>query len=130
METGIVHASDWFPTLLSAAGLEFDDDLDGVDQWERMKDPSVPEPREEMLYNLFVPGNNLYGVWDGIDSWPPISAIRVGNWKYIWRAYGFGGWSTEIMLTQIILMLNTDVQCGGGGAKLIVFIDIVYLGYL
>ena len=47
-----------------------------------------------MLYNLYVPGNDLYGVWDGIDSWPPISAIRVGNWKYIWRAYGFGGWSS------------------------------------
>ena len=94
VETGMVHATDWFPTLLSAAGLDHDEDVDGVDQWEKMKNSSLPEPRQEMLYNLYIPPKDVYGVWDAIDSWPPISAIRVGDWKYIWRAYGFDGWST------------------------------------
>ena len=93
VETGLVHATDWFPTLLSAAGLQHDEEVDGVDQWEKIKDSSLPEPRQEMLYNLFVPSSDFYGVWSEIDSWPPISAIRVGDWKYIWRAYGFDGWS-------------------------------------
>ena len=94
VETALFHATDWFPTILNAAGLDHEDDLDGVDQWERLKDSSKPEPREEMLYNMFLPSDDIYGVWNGIDSWPPISAIRVGDWKYIWRAYGFSGWST------------------------------------
>ena len=28
----------------------------------------------------------------GLDAWPPVSAIRVGDWKYIWRSLGFAGW--------------------------------------
>ena len=94
IETGMVHANDWFPTLLSAAGLEYDEDIDGVDQWEKIKDPSLPNPRQEMLYNLFLPvGNSYLGIWDELDTWPPFAAIRVGDWKYIWREYGFDGWS-------------------------------------
>ena len=90
----MVHATDWFPTLLSAAGLEYDEDIDGVDQWEKIKDPSLPNPRQEMLYNHFLPvGNSYLGIWDELDTWPPFAAIRVGDWKYIWREYGFDGWS-------------------------------------
>ena len=67
--------------------------MDGVDQWARLTDSSMPIAREEMLYNLVLPIDYLdLGLWGGIDTWPPISAIRVGDWKYIWRAYGFAGW--------------------------------------
>ena len=88
VEQGMFHVTDWFPTLLSAAGLEHDDDIDGVDQWEKMKDSSLPEPRKEMLYNLRVRDMTRFG----LDSWPPLSAIRVGDWKYIWRNFGYDGW--------------------------------------
>ena len=91
VETGMFHVTDWFPTLLSAAGLDYDEDIDGVDQWEKMKESSLPDPRQEMLYDLMIPSYNI-DVGITIDSWPPISAIRVGDWKYIWRTFGYDGW--------------------------------------
>ncbi|KAK3801923.1 hypothetical protein RRG08_004789 [Elysia crispata] len=51
---GIIHAVDWFPTLLSAAGIlprESPSDLDGVDQWEAITAMS-PSRRSEVVYNL------------------------------------------------------------------------------
>jgi len=92
-ETGMFHVSDWFPTLLSAAGLEKEEGLDGVDHWARLTDSSAPHAREEMLYNMFLPIDTLnLGIWGDIDAWPPIAALRVGDYKYIWRQYGFAGW--------------------------------------
>ena len=48
-----MHVTDWFPTLLSAAGLApSKDDLDGIDQWPALMDPTTASPRKEMLYNI------------------------------------------------------------------------------
>ena len=48
-----MHVTDWFPTLLSAAGLTPSaDDLDGIDQWEALMDASTASPRKEMLYDI------------------------------------------------------------------------------
>ena len=53
VEQGLVHVTDWFPTLLSAAGLApSKDDLDGIDQWEALIDASTASPRKEMVYNI------------------------------------------------------------------------------
>ena len=48
-----MHVTDWFPTLLSSAGLTSSmDDLDGIDQWGTLLDDSKPAPRQEMIYNI------------------------------------------------------------------------------
>ena len=49
------HVTDWLPTLIRAAGGDAAKvdmgNIDGVDQWESLKDGSVGK-REEMLYNI------------------------------------------------------------------------------
>jgi len=81
----LLHVTDWFPTLLSAAGLRPSvPGLDGLDQWAALNS-SLPGPRQELLYNIFYP------VWD-LAQGPPISALRQGDWKYIRRTVGYAGW--------------------------------------
>ena len=54
-----MHVTDWFPTLLSSAGLTpSSDDLDGIDQWEALLDDATPSPRQEMIYNIAKNGGN------------------------------------------------------------------------
>lgn len=54
--TGLMHVSDWFPTMLALSGIEYtpDDDhpLDGVNQLPGWKGESTP--RTSMLYNMYV----------------------------------------------------------------------------
>ncbi|KAK3733367.1 hypothetical protein RRG08_004795 [Elysia crispata] len=72
---GIIHAVDWFPTLLSAAGIlprESPSDLDGVDQWEAITAMS-PSRRSEVVYNLDYHPLPIQGR----------AAIRVGEYKLI-----------------------------------------------
>ena len=91
VEQTMVHVSDWFPTLLTAAGLPVPEGLDGLDLWPRLRDPLQVSPRQEMLYNIqifqpsFLPHPN--------SPWPPVAALRQGDWKYIWRTFGYNGWS-------------------------------------
>ena len=52
------HVTDWLPTLINAAGgsleeLGIDSPLDGVDQWESLRDGSDGQ-RTEMLYNIIA----------------------------------------------------------------------------
>ena len=74
-----MHVTDWFPTLLSAAGIAQPTaeikDLDGLDQWAQLKDSSLESPRTEMVYNIFYPNFPEYNVTGG----PPISAIRLDS---------------------------------------------------
>ena len=84
--TKLTHVTDWFPTLLSAAGLTpSEQGLDGIDQWATLKDLSMEPVREEMVYNIFYP------TWD-LSGGPPISALRQGDWKFLRRTVGFAGW--------------------------------------
>jgi arylsulfatase B len=52
--TGLIHASDWLPTLFRAAGGNVDElgSIDGIDQWENLVDEVIPSKRTEMLYNI------------------------------------------------------------------------------
>jgi len=86
-----MHVTDWFPTLLSVAGLtpSTPDLLDGLNQWDQLRDPSLPSPRTEMIYNIFVPNFPEYNITGG----PPVSAIRMNEWKYIHRTMGYAGWT-------------------------------------
>jgi len=83
VEQGMMHVTDWFPTLLSSAGLTpSSDELDGVDQWDALLDDTISSPRQEMIYNIVKDGDST-----------PTAAIRSGDWKYIWSASGYNGWA-------------------------------------
>ena len=88
ISTTWMQMTDWFPTILSIAGLSpTRPDLDGLDQWAQLQDASLESPRKEMIYNIFYPNR------PPITGGPPISAIRVGDWKYIHRTIGYSGWA-------------------------------------
>ena len=99
VESSVVHLADWLPTLLAATGLEAATGLDGLSMWDRLRDPNLPSPRSgtggkyhlvitfsflicvsrtEMVYNV-----NLFPALlnPDFDSWPPIAALRQGDWK-------------------------------------------------
>ena len=61
-ENMTMHITDWFPTLLSAAGADPEryDDVDGVDQWPALTEGEETQ-RNVTVYNLKtlpVSGNN------------------------------------------------------------------------
>merc|ERR1712198_125145 len=82
-----LHVTDWYPTILSMAGLSSkESDLDGIDHWSQLQDPTLSGERIEMVYNIFYPTFTL-------GDKTPIAAIRKGNWKYIKRTVGFSDWT-------------------------------------
>ena len=68
----LLHITDWFSTLLSAAGddLENVEDLDGVDQWDALN-TGAESNRNEIVYNLKI-----------IDM---SGSIRVGPYKLLFH---------------------------------------------
>lgn len=70
---GLMHAVDWFPTIVEAAGLKYEDTkMDGVSLWKSIT-KSSPSPRHELVYNL----DNKTVPAEGH------AAIRVGDMKLI-----------------------------------------------
>ncbi|XP_052786414.1 arylsulfatase B-like [Mya arenaria] len=75
----MIHAVDWFPTLLTLAGGEPDAGMDGVNQWPTVSS-GAPSARSEFVYNI-----------DDIDK---NAAIRVGQYKLIEGSPGhYNGWT-------------------------------------
>jgi len=77
---GLIHVTDWSPTFLTMAGVEYDEEyFDGVDQ-SKMFTEGCPSERDEMIYNIDIEytGRFFYGN----------AAIRKGDMKMIW---GFPG---------------------------------------
>ena len=58
LSRSLIHVSDWLPTLISAAGgdihtmIEDGDNIDGVNQWEELRDGLGSNKRRLMLYNI------------------------------------------------------------------------------
>ncbi|XP_064601359.1 arylsulfatase J-like [Liolophura sinensis] len=72
----MIHAVDWFPTILHLAGVTPDRDIDGVNQWPTLSE-GVISARKEFVYN--------------IDE--SQAAIRVGKYKLIQGSAGdLNGW--------------------------------------
>ncbi|GIX71899.1 hypothetical protein CDAR_439171 [Caerostris darwini] len=70
INNNLIHAVDWFPTLLGAAGGQNSDkDMDGMNLWN-MINLDGPEVRKEFVYNIF-------------DLEYKRAAIRVGDYKLI-----------------------------------------------
>uniref|UniRef100_A0A8W8HST5 Sulfatase N-terminal domain-containing protein n=1 Tax=Magallana gigas TaxID=29159 RepID=A0A8W8HST5_MAGGI len=70
--SGLIHAVDWMPTVLSAAGGTADSKLDGIDQWDSLR-TARESKRNEFIYNID-------------DFRPEIgghAAIRIGDYKLI-----------------------------------------------
>ena len=65
----MLHEVDWLPTFLSLAGARPRSTIDGVSQWRALTVPGTAPPRTKFIYNIDPVGN--------------LSAIRVGDWKYI-----------------------------------------------
>ncbi|OWF53589.1 arylsulfatase B-like [Mizuhopecten yessoensis] len=79
---GMMHAVDWNPTILSAAGGEPDSGIDGISQWENLKS-NGSSPRTEFIYNLddLAPYQNGH------------AAIRMGDYKLVVGYPGlYPGW--------------------------------------
>lgn len=66
---GVIHAVDWLPTLVEAAGGEAVTGLDGVSQWKSVVEGAVPSARTEFVYNIDELKNN--------------SALRQGRYKLL-----------------------------------------------
>ena len=70
---GMIHTVDWYPTLLSLAGVNVDDtDLDGMNVWNAISN-NKSSPRQSFVYNLVYKGETVSG------------AIRFKNWKLLIR---------------------------------------------
>nr|KAG5693885.1 hypothetical protein BaRGS_014326 [Batillaria attramentaria] len=71
---GLMHAVDWYPTLVRAAGDKTTiSGIDGVNQWNRIK-RNGNSVRSEFVYNINEVKNT--------------SAIRVNQWKLIYNKPG------------------------------------------
>ncbi|KAL1429114.1 hypothetical protein MTO96_016845 [Rhipicephalus appendiculatus] len=79
----VVHAVDWFPTLLNVAGMKDDPgSVDGVNQWEVLSEDAA-QVRHEFVYNIRKRAH-LQG------------AIRDGDYKFILGDAGHpNGWYPE-----------------------------------
>ncbi|KAK7098486.1 arylsulfatase J-like [Littorina saxatilis] len=104
---GMMHAVDWFPTLMTLVDGETPEGIDGVSQWESIVN-ETDSPRTEFVYNI-----------DDIDN---NAAIRMGDWKLIQGNPGsMNGWypasgdgmeteqadnSTEYLHSDDLLLFN------------------------
>lgn len=83
----LMHATDWLPTLYSAAGgnpNDLESDLDGMDMWRHLS-LGLPSPRTEMVYNI-----------DPVDD---TAAYREGNMKLVQGVFGDGGYDGRYKTT-------------------------------
>lgn len=80
---GIIHAVDIYPTLAALAGASIDKckPLDGMNVWQTVANGAA-SPRNEFIYNIE----------------PFRAAMRMGNWKLIWRAI----LPTEVQLYDVV----------------------------
>ena len=83
IEERMFHVADWYPTLLDALDMKpSGPPMDGISEWAGITDSFDDWKRSEMVYDMIT-----YKYKD-----TPVSAIRIGDWKYLWRVTGFDGW--------------------------------------
>lgn len=70
--TGLMHITDWMPTLIAAAGGEIRTDIDGINQWESIITDGKSR-RKDVLITFD----------DGIGSGNVYASYRLGDYKII-----------------------------------------------
>ncbi|KAG7461951.1 hypothetical protein MATL_G00196630 [Megalops atlanticus] len=105
---GLVHITDWYPTLVTLAEgtLEEDLDLDGYDVWEAISE-GLPSPRQDILHNIdpiYTKAKNGslkagHGVWNTAVQ----AAIRVGDWKLLTGIPGYSDWVPPQTFSTLLL---------------------------
>ncbi|XP_077994328.1 arylsulfatase B-like [Glandiceps talaboti] len=103
----MIHAVDWYPTLLELVGGKRDPEMDGMNVWNTLS-RGAPSPRKEFVYNI-----------DEVD--PPGAAIRVGDYKLIIGAAGNpDGWipapKENGVWEEIVLMEERESAIESGKA--------------
>ncbi|KAH3795498.1 arylsulfatase B-like [Dreissena polymorpha] len=95
VSTGLIHVTDWFPTLVKLAGgnLQGTKPLDGFDQWSSINNGDK-SPRTELLHNI-DPHYAKHGrpALNGTFSTSIRAALRMGDWKIITGDPGDGSWT-------------------------------------
>ncbi|XP_028838684.1 arylsulfatase J [Denticeps clupeoides] len=105
---GLVHITDWYPTLVTLAegSLGEDQSLDGYDVWEAISE-GRPSPRRDILHNIdpiYAKAKNGswkagYGLWDTAVQ----AALRVGHWKLLTGAPGYSDWVPPQTFSNVLL---------------------------
>jgi len=86
----LMHLSDWFPTILSLAGIEQDRKLDGVSHAQNWRNLTSETPRTNLVYNI---NTNVfkreYNIWSNGSF-----AVRNEKFKLAHEYYDdvYGGW--------------------------------------
>ncbi|RVE43405.1 hypothetical protein evm_011942 [Chilo suppressalis] len=65
---GLIHATDWLPTLVSAAGGRVNNNIDGINQWSVLINNLIPKRRNALI------------TIDDLNGW---AAFREGDFKII-----------------------------------------------
>ena len=90
---GMMHISDWMPTILSAAGVtDLPEGIDGIDHWDALTTVDAQSPRTEFLYNIDPYYSTMVHMDDGsintmLTRVKPRAALRVGDWKLLLNEY-------------------------------------------
>ncbi|XP_071109637.1 arylsulfatase B-like [Haliotis cracherodii] len=94
---GMMHAVDWKPTLVAAAGGTPEMSIDGISHWESIRN-GLPSSRTEFIYNL----DNFEPAIEGH------AGIRVGDYKLI-MGYPGGpdGWPEPMNRTERDIYVTT-----------------------
>ena len=79
----IMHLTDWLPSLLHVVGASQQEitaqNFSGQNRWSLLKDPSLPDPRTEVVHEI--------NLWDNTT----VGALRQGRYKLV-KIYGFIDW--------------------------------------
>jgi len=112
---GLMHISDWLPTLLSATGIGYnsssDGHLDGVDQWDNIRELNRTSPRTSLIYNIdrweTITDNDT-----GLQHLSPMHNIRAAGqrngFKLIMNEYGTDWYSPHKNYSSVDL--NGGIQ--------------------
>ena len=105
---GLVHITDWFPTLIGLGEGTLDEDLnlDGFDVWDAISE-GRPSPRQDILHNIdpiYTKAKNGswkagYGLWNTAIR----AALRVGHWKLLTGVPGYSDWVPPQTFSNLLL---------------------------
>ncbi|XP_052256156.1 arylsulfatase B-like isoform X1 [Dreissena polymorpha] len=115
---GLMHVTDWFPTLVKLAGgnLNGTKPLDGFDQWSAINNGDN-SPRTELLHNIdpLTPPSGS-PVFNGTFDTSIRAALRMGDWKIITGDPGNSSWIPPPTLSKAAITITerhppqTDVK--------------------